>query len=99
MASDESPTGYHPVHIASFGKASKGGEVTISHPDKDDEHLAEVALEAGGDLAGAASGAAIGLLLGGPPGAIAGAVAGPVVKTTLVESMRRILSRRERVRV
>jgi hypothetical protein len=57
------------------------------------------ALEMGTDLAGSVSGAAVGFLIGGPPGAIAGAIVAPVIKQTLVESMRRIITRREKVRV
>ena len=57
------------------------------------------ALEMGTELAGSVSGAAVGFLIGGPPGAVAGAIVAPVIKHTLVESMRRIITRREKVRV
>ena len=63
------------------------------------DEIVQKALDTGSDLAGSASGAAVGLLIGGPPGAIAGAAVGPVIKRTLVESIRRLVTRREKIRV
>ncbi len=69
--------------------------VTTDGPDE----ASKRAIDAGMELLGSVSGAAVGGLIGGPPGAIGGAVAGPVLTSTLKEIARRVLGKREEMRV
>ena len=56
-------------------------------------------IEAGAELVGMTGGAALGLCAGGAPGAVAGAAAGSALSSLLADIGRRLLGRREEVRV
>ncbi len=64
-----------------------------------DDDSAHRLLEVGSDLVGVTGGAAIGLVIAGPPGALMGAASGSALTTMLREFGRRLLGKREEVRV
>jgi hypothetical protein len=65
----------------------------------DDDGKAARIIDAGSQISGGLVGAGLGLLMAGPPGALAGGGLGPAFASGLKEVARRLLGRREEVRI